>query len=377
MKKLLFLCLFLALFCSLSVSAKPLTQIKEFNIDQKKLSGKVSAGNYTARRYILGPNDVISLFFYNVPELNQKDIKIQPDGKINIGPVGFVDVNGLTLDELTKKLEERFAYYLKNPKLSITLQESRPFIAYVTGAVLNPGSYEISTETNKSYYQNSNKSEVYIERKTPLLTNILVAAGGVLFDADLENVVVKNDIDKSEYKVNLLNLLQNGKVAEDIYLVPGDNVYVPKLVTPLAIDENKYKLMLGSSFAQKTIPVKVYGYVNAPGLVKLDTAQSANLNSAITAAGGYLKDSAYAPKKVFISRADVSGKLVAREVNPMSNDVLLMPNDIIYVPEKTRPLVGKAFDYMARVFIPFNIFANAYNEWYLMFDPTRYRNTIR
>ena len=105
----------------------------------------------------------------------------------------------------------------------------------------------------------------------------------------------------------------------------------------------------------------------------MDSAQSLNLNSAISAAGGYLRDSAYAPKKVFISRVDVSGKLVTRTVNPMSNDVTLLPNDIVYVPEKPRPLVGKAFDYIERILNPANTVASSYNNWALMFSPRRYQ----
>ena len=135
----------------------------------------------------------------------------------------------------------------------------------------------------------------------------------------------------------------------------------------------KYKKYASSTFSPKLIPVKVFGYVNRPGLIKLDSSQSLNLSSAIISAGGYLADSAYAPGKVYVSRVDVSGKLVTTVVNPKSNDITLMPNDIVYVPEKVRPLAGKAFDYMTRVFIPANTFASTYNNWALMFDPHRYQ----
>ena len=90
-------------------------------------------------------------------------------------------------------------------------------------------------------------------------------------------------------------------------------------------------------------------------------------------AGGYVADAAYAPKKVYISRADASGKLVTRVVNPMSKDIVVMPNDIVYVPEKPRPLIGKAFDAMFKVLAPFNAAANTYNNGALMFDPKRYQ----
>jgi len=139
------------------------------------------------------------------------------------------------------------------------------------------------------------------------------------------------------------------------------------------VSEEKYIKYATSTFSPKTIPVKVFGYVSRPGLIKLDNSASITLNSAIMAAGGYLTDAAYAPKKVYISRADASGKLVTKVVNPMSNDIVVMPNDIVYVPEKTRPLIGKAFDAMYKVLVPFNAAANTYNNGALMFSPTRYQ----
>jgi len=329
--------------------------------------------NLYARKYILGPNDVISIDVYDNPEFRQENIRIQPDGDITLHPLGTLNVSGMTIDKLKELLIEKYKFYLNNPEVTIKLEKSKPFIAYITGAVLRPGSYEITTDSN-IYHTTSN--ETIVERRTPLLTNVLVAAGGLSFDADIENIVIKNNNDNSEIKVNLLDLLENGNTNQDILLISGDSIYIPKLSTPLALSEEKYKKYAAASFSPHNIPIKVFGYVNNPGLISLDSSQSLNLNSAITSAGGYLKDSAYAPKKVFISRADISGKLVTRAVNPMSEDITLMPNDIIYVPEKPRPLGGKIFDYLVKVLAPVNLFANSYNNWALMFDPQRFNTTV-
>lgn len=328
--------------------------------------------SFTTRKYILGPNDIISISIYNVPEFDQKEVRVQPDGKIVITPLGSLNVAGLTVDELHDLLVRKYSHYLVNPEVSINLDESRPFIVYVTGAVANPGSYELNTSTNDYRYIQNTKPEISIERKTPLLSNMLVAAGGINHDADLEHIQVVNNIDGTKYTVDLLKLLEKGDSAQDIYLMAGDSVHVPQLPTPLAISSAKYKKYASATFSPRTVPVKVFGYVNNPGLIRLDPADSLNLNSAITSAGGYLSDSAYAPDKVYLSRLDSNGKLVTTVVNPMSNDLTLMPSDIVYVPEKTRPLVGKAFDYMTRIISPANGVASSYNNWALIFDPSRF-----
>ncbi|MCK7461226.1 MAG: hypothetical protein MZU84_03745 [Sphingobacterium sp.] len=232
----------------------------------------------------------------------------------------------------------------------------------------------MNTDTAKVPNQNPSKPETFIERKTPLLTNVLVAAGGITHDADLERVLARNNLEGTSYEVNLLELLESKNIENnDIYLMSGDTLHVPKLPSSLVVDIEKYKLFAGATFSPRSVPVKVYGYVNNPGLINLDSSRSLNINSAITAAGGYLIDSAYAPSKVILSRADNNGKLVNTIINPTSNDITLLPNDIIFVPEKSRPLIGKGFDYMMRLISPVNAFANSYNNWALMFDPTRYQ----
>ncbi len=333
--------------------------------DNNSLKGLVT------RKYILGPNDIISINVYDSPEFNQEKIKIQPDGNVIIAPFGILPIAGLSIDEVYELLNKKISYYLRNPQITIKLEKTKPFIVYVMGAVTNPGSYELSSDTDKSSSKYNNENpDTYVERKTPLLSNILVAAGGINFDADLEHIQIKNKLNGDSMEVNLLDLL-DGDTNQDIYLMAYDTVYVPKLHTPFAVSSVKYKKFAGATFSPRKVLVKVLGYVNRPGLISLDSSKSLNINSAIAAAGGYLLDSAYAPKNVYLSRADASGKLVTTKINPSGNDTVIMPNDIIYVPEKKRPMIGKAFDYLNRIIVPMSNTASSYNNWALMFDPTR------
>lgn len=377
MKKIITICVclsFLSLNHQAPVQSKSMMSIGH---QQKQIFASVSQSNM-ARKYILGPNDVISISVYDSPEFEQKEIRVQPDGNIIVAPFGVINVGGITLDNLYEMLVEKYKFYLKSPIVSINLVKTKPFVVYVSGAVLNPGSYELNTDTEQSEQNIGTKPEVRIQRKTPLLSNILVAAGGISYDADLEHVKIHNNIDKTDVEVNLLDLVENGNAKNDFYLIPGDSVMIPRLVSPLAINDAKYKKYVGSTISPKIVPVRVFGYVKNPGLVNLESAQSANLNSAIMAAGGYgsnleISSAAYAAKKVMVSRIDNNGKLVTRTVNPMNNDIALLPNDVIFVPEKTGPLAGKAFDYLNRVFTPIGTFAGSYNNWALMFNPTRYQ----
>ena len=311
-----------------------------------------------AREYVLGANDIVSIDFLGIPELS-KEIRIQPDGRMTIPYMEDFHVAGKTISEVQEAIKTAYNEYLENPKVSIKLIQTKPFIVYVAGAILNPGSYELNTVTNQSPY--ISKPEAFIERKTPLLSNVLVAAGGLSYDADMEHVMVSNDLDGSFFQVNLLELIKNANSSQDLYLTAGDRIYIPKLISRNFIDTEKYKILVSSTLFQKTIPVKVIGYVNNPGLVTLNSQQSANLSSAIAQAGGYPKEGAYYPKKILISRADNNEKFVTFAVDSREKDVMLMPNDIVYVPEKFIPKVGTFFDYATKLFAPFYLIWNTFD----------------
>ncbi|HSA06889.1 MAG TPA: polysaccharide biosynthesis/export family protein [Candidatus Gastranaerophilales bacterium] len=360
-------------------SLKALTSKKEIESvlkkdQQKKVvsSDKIKLyGSFTTRKYIVGPNDIINVSALGVQELTQTSLKVQPDGQIDLAGIGNIKVAGLTLSEIKDQLVEKYSYYVKNPAISVKLERSRPFIVQITGAVSIPGSYEIKTDTENGATLYNDKT-TFVERKTPILSNVLIAAGGINYDADVEHILISNETEGVEYEINGLDLLENGKSAKDIYLMAGDSVHVPKLPTPLAVNQDTYKKFAGSAFANRIVPVRVIGYVNAPGLVTLDTSTSSTLNTAIAKAGGYQSSAAYPPKKVFISRVSNDGTMTTTVVNPMKNDVTLMPNDVIYVPEKIRPMIGKTFDYLTRIAAPIASVAGGYNNWALMFDPTRF-----
>ena len=376
--KAFFRILFL-LFILMMSSASDVFAIEDLRpaVDFKtvNLKGGVSLDkNFVSRKYILGPNDVISISVIDAEEYDAKSIVIPPDGIITYGPIGEINVAGKTISEVNDIITAALVYYLRDPKVTITLSDTKSFMIYVSGAVMNPGGYEMNTNTQRQASYNTDR-QIRLERSSPLLSNVLVAAGGVRYDADLEHIKIKNSSDGSEFEVNLFDLLE-GNTNQDIYLMAGDSVIVPSVSTPLAVTDAAYKKFAAASFSPGSIPVKVYGYVNNPGLVMLNSNLSLNINSAITQAGGYLTEIAYAPKYVFLSRVDENGILTTIKVDPKHRDFMLRPNDIVYVPEKPRPLVGKAFDYATRILTPISMFASMYNGWAMMFNPTRFYNVV-
>ncbi len=64
----------------------------------------------------------ISVKFINLPELNETQ-NVKPDGNISLPYIGEVDVEGLTIKELTALLKERYGKVLRDPDLYVTVPE--------------------------------------------------------------------------------------------------------------------------------------------------------------------------------------------------------------------------------------------------------------
>lgn len=331
------------------------------------LNGYVS---FLSNDYRLGPNDEINVEFFGVPELDQKNMRITPDGNLMFPAIGQVKTAGLTVSLLSSMLTDRYKKYIKEPNLSINLVKLKPFLVFISGSVLHAGSYEFNPNPSDFVQQYGASKELSVSRTSPLLSNVLIAAGGLTYDADIEHVEIRNKYTGEVTSVNILELL-NSNEYNDIYLNQGDTVTVPRLPSPLAINPDKYRQFMGTSFSQTQVPVRVYGYVKSPGLYNLPAAQTNTLHSAIVSAGGYYGDFAFQPAKVYLSRADNQGRIATKQIDPRVDDPLLMPNDILYIPEKPIGKVTRSFRVMTGLIDPFFRGAVAYNTWAQVFDPTR------
>jgi protein involved in polysaccharide export with SLBB domain len=110
----------------------------------------------TPTNYVVGPGDVLKIFYYNFAEASY-ELEVNRDGFIQIQPrVGNVYVAGHTIEEIRKILIDRFTKVNvpgligvngqpARTKLMVTLGELRTVKVLVTGEVVNPGTYELSS----------------------------------------------------------------------------------------------------------------------------------------------------------------------------------------------------------------------------------------
>lgn len=155
----------------------------------------------------LGPGDRVRVSVWGEEKLLH-EVEVGPDGAIAYPLIGDVQVAGLTLDELRIEVAQRIKALVVDPVVSVALLETRSTVVHVVGEVVRPG-------------------VVTYVRGASVLGAIQAAGGFLPATADLEEVRVIRDRmgARQAYGLDLEAVLAGD--APDMWLVPGDVVYVP------------------------------------------------------------------------------------------------------------------------------------------------------
>jgi polysaccharide export outer membrane protein len=90
--------------------------------------------------YKLAAGDVITIRVFGEDDLSREKIRLSDAGTIPYPVLGEVRARGLTIGEIEKSITAGLnGRYLVNPRVSITIEEYRPF--YINGMVERPGGY--------------------------------------------------------------------------------------------------------------------------------------------------------------------------------------------------------------------------------------------
>lgn len=160
--------------------------------------------------YRLGPEDVISVTVFGQDRYSKSGITIPPNGRISypLIPEG-VFVNGRTVeqvqDDITKKLDE----YIIDPKVSVSLDKASSYRYSVLGDVAQPG--------------------IKAMQRRLSVTEALAEAGGILPTGNKSKVVILRRQANGQLASIPINVsaIYKGRLQDDKYLVPGDQVIVP------------------------------------------------------------------------------------------------------------------------------------------------------
>ncbi len=94
--------------------------------------------------YRIAPQDEFSFGVYEHGELTVPGLVVTPDGFISLPLIGTVNVGGLTLEQATQRIEERYSKFIKRPRISLIPTLVRGYSFTIAGRVNAPGVYPIA-----------------------------------------------------------------------------------------------------------------------------------------------------------------------------------------------------------------------------------------
>jgi protein involved in polysaccharide export with SLBB domain len=126
------------------------------------------------------------------------DYQIDPSGFVSVPLAGNIKAVGLTQNELAQALATSFrSQYLKNPKVTVSVAEFRPF--YIIGEIEKPGSYPYTSGLN--------------------VLSAVAIAGGTTYRASKSAILIQHPGESA---------LREYKIDASVPILPGDIIKVPQ-----------------------------------------------------------------------------------------------------------------------------------------------------
>ena len=179
---------------------------------ERSESGQAPALQQRFPRYRLRPGDVLDLNFPFTPEFNQK-ITVQPDGYINLRGLGDFRIQDKTVPEAADFMRSAYGKILRDPEITVELQDFEKPYFIVGGEVARPGKYDLRGDTT--------------------ILQAVAIAGDLKAQSKTSQILLLRRVSDDWVEVRELDLkrmLRTRNLSEDPHLRSGDMVFVPKSV---------------------------------------------------------------------------------------------------------------------------------------------------
>jgi len=254
--------------------------------EQPKQAKQVEHAQQTEQEYVIGDGDGLMISVWGVPELSV-GVTVRPDGKITLPAIGDVPASGYTPMKLAERLTERLKEVVKAPIVTVTVTGITNNKVYVIGGgvpsginvltgrttlmkfmtrfgsykgadllrayVMRDGKkldvnfydllikgdlsndpllmsediiYVPDIEGNKIYIMGAvNSPKITYHREGYKILDAILEAGGMTKFASENSVLVQRK-GSATLTVRVKDLMKDGDLSQNIYLMPGDFIIV-------------------------------------------------------------------------------------------------------------------------------------------------------
>ena len=259
------------------------------------------SGTPYAETYHVLPPDVIGVYSVRVPEINNMRQMVRPDGMINLPLIGEIRAGDLTPKEIQTKIEEACKKYYTEVDATVQVEQFNSQKVYVFGQVARPGPQPWNgANTLLDVLAQSTPTPFAWPERIKVVRGARPTRGGVLKPKDAEQLA------KLAESAEAPGVAKPKTVAEETALKPGEK--------PAPTGEQPKKKDESPADTDQTKPVVLV--VNMHRMVE---------------------------------RGD------------FSKNVLLQPDDVVYVPANPLAWVGVV---LQQVLFPYTQSLDAYTEYF-------------
>ena len=156
-------------------------------------------------QYLIGPGDLLDIRVRNDDRVSVR-ARVRQDGQVTLGMIGDVEARGRTPARLAYDIAVRLRPYIKDPGVTVSVEEAQPMTVTVVGEVVRPGVFTMTSSSGVlqalanagGFTEFADRDEVYVIRKNPamrirfsydaLTQNDAKATGFTLLNGDVVTV---------------------------------------------------------------------------------------------------------------------------------------------------------------------------------------------
>jgi polysaccharide export outer membrane protein len=170
--------------------------------------------------YVVGVQDVLKITVFDEPTMSGS-YRVDTDGSFQYPMLGRMAVGGMRVREVEQMLKTKLEDgYIKRAQVAVDVEQFRSRSIFVVGEVRAPGKYPMTAEMS------------LIEALAAAGSTTAAASSDVMIlrprNAGSAQALTPEQVDQSNVtRVNLADL-QLGRLSQNVTLVEGDTIFVPK-----------------------------------------------------------------------------------------------------------------------------------------------------
>ena len=197
---------------------------------------RAMAGSDQQREYLIHANDELEIKLPYYPNLNDQ-MRVRPDGKIDLQLAGTVQAEGLSPEQLEAELKHRYAVYLREPELTVIVRTATSQMVRTATGMGRGGMADLQPLVVVRSFQ---APQVFISGELPrpgmvpyvsglTLLQVLAESGGQLPSGDVTKLIILRRTSATTADVLRPGLTRSFRTepTRDVLLAPYDVIVLP------------------------------------------------------------------------------------------------------------------------------------------------------